>query len=138
MADGAEEEPGGWDCVMRPEDVVPFAERTIAAAGWSGDGPPVVVVFDVDAEAEDRAGYFTLPERAIHLDPRLATPFVVLHEVAHFVDWRDEHGPRFVAILYGLLRATYGADLAEYYLAEIDAEGCPVDWEWIQIDRDAA
>lgn len=124
--------PEGWDESLTVDEVEPFAEAAIAAAGWGSDGPPLIFVYDVPDDC-DRAGYYRYETGTIHLHPRLLGKFTILHEVAHFLDPRQIHGPRFVAIFARLIGATFGPEVGRVFIEECEARDVPIDYPHVDL-----
>jgi hypothetical protein len=93
-----------------PEDVVAYMQAALVAGGWTVEAPPVVA-FDVPDDS-DLAGVHTGADKIIHLHPKLLRPGILLHELAHWVDDREGHGPRFQAAMVSLVDAALGEAVA--------------------------
>lgn len=96
------------------DELAEFAARTLTAAGWTFNRPTFVL--DVPDHA-DWSGWHEGATGAIHLHPRLLSPDTILHELAHWVDPRGGHGPRFCSDHVELVRAGIGDEYAEVLLA---------------------
>jgi hypothetical protein len=98
-----------------PEQLQEFARAALTAAGWSG-GPAPTFELAVPDDHE-RSGWHAGATGIIHLDPRLLSPFTVLHELAHRLrPDGPSHGPMFCAFHVGLVHAALGQDAAQELL----------------------
>lgn len=121
------------------EELPGFAARALEGAGWEVDEQPTFV-FDVPDDgnvpglglAEAASAWHEGATGFIHLHPRLLDPWTVVHELAHWVDSRDRHGPRFCANYVGLVRAALGDHAAEELLALFAEHGVELDGERIK------
>lgn len=110
-------------------ELTEFTSRALDAAGWDAGMRPTFAL-DV-ADDSNFSGWHSGVEREIHLHPRLLDPWTVLHEVAHWLDNRDGHGPRFCANYASLVRAGLGQEAAEELLAQFEVFGVDVDMDWL-------
>lgn len=94
---------------MDPENVLDFIDSVLRRAEWPQDPP--TVVFDVQDD-DDFSGKVTAADEVIHLHPRLLSRPTVLHEVAHWLDLREGHGPIFQGNLLTLIDAEFGTEAA--------------------------
>jgi hypothetical protein len=119
----------GWeDHLIPPDELQSFATLVVERSGWETD-PPAEFVLDVPDESEfsgwvDKAG-------VIHLHPNLVRPWIVLHELAHYVDPRDGHGPRFCANFLQFVSVELGAEAADVVRDVFNQFSVEVDDEWI-------
>lgn len=112
------------------ERVEMFAAEALDRAGWRVEGSPK---FDFDVSDDSgSSGWYEASTGVIHLHPRLLYADKVLHELAHWVDPRDGHGPRFCANHLLLVRAALGDDAADGLLWSYQEYGVTVDMEWLR------
>lgn len=113
------------DDPIAADDVPDFLARAMATAGYdpADNHPPVL--FDIEDESR-WAGLVN--EAGIHLHPKLTRPWILLHELAHWLDPRAGHGTRwahnYAAMVDGMLGTEAGARLR----AEFDERGLPHHW----------
>jgi hypothetical protein len=108
---------------LAPEQLSDFAQDVLQRAGYGGAEPTFVL--DV-ADDDDFSGRVE-PDGTIHLHPQLLDPWIIVHELAHFIDPRAEHGPRFAAHLYNLMVTAFGTDVGHALLSGFDQYGVDVD-----------
>lgn len=125
LFDGGFEEPER----LTPSSLTLFVRRALDAAGWEDAGQPTVVL-DV-ADEDERAAWHEASTGVIHLHPCLLRPWIVLHELAHWVDPREGHGPRFCANLLLLIRGALGPEAGQSLLGAFDELDVEVDQEWL-------
>lgn len=111
-----------------------FATSVLTAVGWQADPGPVFAL-DVPDDSEF-AGWHEGATGVIHLHPQLLSRWTVLHELAHWVDNRDGHGPRFCANFLELVRAGIGHEAERELLDAFESFGVEVDETWLHVDRD--
>lgn len=100
---------------LTPDELATYATNVLRDAGWVGDCVPDFVL-DV-ADEDDVSGWHQAVTGTLHLHPRLLNPWIVLHELAHWLRPRDGHGPEFCGVLVGLVGAALG-ELAAMGLRE--------------------
>lgn len=113
---------------MTPEAVAEFVANALVRAGWEVDRQPKVV-FDV-ADDDERSGFYSAADEALHLHPKLLRPPVVLHELAHWCRPNDLHGPQFCGAYLTFLEAVLGREVAEQFATSFDSHGVVVDAAW--------
>jgi hypothetical protein len=113
---------------LSPDDLERFARQALEAAGWGAVIPTFVLDVPDDAAW---SGWHEADTRVIHLHPRLLSPWTVLHELAHWVDPRGGHSPRFCANHVELVRAGLGDDAADELLYAYADHGVEVDQTWL-------
>lgn len=118
---------------LSPSDLPEFVASALAAADMEADPQPSI---ELDVEPDDPlTGWCSASTRVIHLDPRLLSPWTVLHELAHWVDLRDGHGPRFCANLILLVEGTLGVEASDCLWAAFAEEEVQVDEDWLPASR---
>lgn len=124
----------GDDRRVEEHELEAFAARVLTKAGWECDSP-VVFALDLTDESEwsGRIDYRN-GEPVVRLHPKLLFERTIVHELAHWVDPRDGHGPRFCANYLELLLAAQGLEVASELLATFLDLGVEVDQEWIPAD----
>ena len=109
---------------LQPEQVSAFAVSTMQKAGWKGTVP--TIEFDVPDE-HHFAGWYSGRDHVIHLHSRLLSPTTVLHELTHWLDNRDRHGPIFQGNFVSLIDAAYGEDASRLLLDHYVEHGLTPD-----------
>lgn len=120
---------------IEPDQVEEFVRRTLAAAGWSGDGCPTFSFEELDAsdDGHELSAWTDGPANVIHVDPRTIDRWLVLHEVAHWLRPTDAHGPQYAAVLIGLIAAGIGPGPADVLQRALLQEGIDVDEQWLTV-----
>ena len=113
-----------WDDV-KMDQVVPFMLFALDKTGWETDEVPRVV-FDLTRD-DEVVGVVSGVDRCIHLNPELLSPQLVLHELAHWLDGRDGHGPRFQATFIDFIDRLYGGEASAALFCGLMEEGLEPD-----------
>lgn len=128
-----------WGDVLEPvrPDMVPgFYLGVLVADGCDVVEPPQVV-FDISSES-DFSGAHGGADGVIHLHPDLTGPTHLLHELSHWLDDRDGHGPIFQANMVRLVDVAIGREAAVELLCAYRSGGLmPNRWR-LPDDIDAA
>jgi hypothetical protein len=103
--------------LLRPDEVERFAALTLEAVGFTGDPP--MFMFDVP-DTDWRNGWYENGLGLVHLHPERITRWVVLHEMAHWLDPEARpvvgtvvevtHGQSFRTIHHDLVRCALCED----------------------------
>ena len=110
-----------------PAEVPAFLISALAAIGSSG-GPHPEVVWDV-LDDSDWSGYLGGADGRLHLHPKLTDRPLLLHELAHWCDNRDGHGPQFCSNYLDLIDAVLGPAACAVLAAAFERHGVEVeDW----------
>lgn len=114
------------DDPIAPGDVPAFLARAMTAAGYDpADGPPPVVLYDI----EDESRWSGLVDDAgIHLHPKVVRPWLLLHELAHWLDPRAGHSPRWAYNFAQMVDGVLGVEPGARLRAEFDERGLPLHW----------
>lgn len=99
---------------LEPEMVVPYMVAALQAGGWTTSERPVVL-FDIST-ASGFSGAHRPTSSTIHLHPELCSPDHVLHELSHWIDDQDGHGPIHQANMVTLVHAAIGSEAAQHLL----------------------
>lgn len=106
------------------DTVEPFVLRALAKAEI-GNGTPPRFCFDIPDDS-NFAGMYRGATHDIWLNPKILCPWTVLHELAHWVEWREPgHGPKFCSTMLELVQAGIGdvaADILRSAYAEFNVE----------------
>lgn len=114
---------------LTPSSLAGFVQRALDTVGWETACQPTIVLDVVDED--ERSGWHEASTGVIHLHPRLLKPWIVLHELAHWVDPRGGHGPRFCANFVLLVRGSLGPEAAQALLTALGELDVDVDEEWL-------
>ena len=109
--------------MLNRHEVGSFLAWATELGGYSGGDPPVVIF---DAASSDKAA-FVDPE-GIHLHPKLLEAWTLLHELAHFIDPRAGHSPRWAFIYVELVSAAIGSEAGALLRREFDSRELPCHW----------
>lgn len=67
-------------------------------------------------------------EDGIHLHPKLLDPWVLLHELAHFIDPRAGQSPRWAYLYVELVSAMIDKSAGEVLRLEFETRNLPCHW----------
>lgn len=95
---------------LSPDAVAGYMKEALVAAGFGASAAPIVQ-FDL-AGPGAMSGVHTVDDRVIHLHPDVLRHGLLLHELAHWIDPRDGHGPMFQGNLVTLVDAVLGQEPA--------------------------
>lgn len=128
----AEEDSQGncwFDDALAPGDVSGFVACVLDTDGWVGTAKPVILYEDLP---DDHAFAAWCHGDSIHVDQRLLSRWIVLHELAHWARPNvDGHGPQFCAVLVRFMSLGLGRDVGDYLLDTFREFGVEVDPEWL-------
>ena len=122
ICDESEEDEATY---LEPETVVPYMVAALQAGGWSTSVRPVVL-FDIST-ASGFTGLHRPTSSTIHLHPELCSPDAVLHELSHWIDNRDGHGPIHQANMVTLVDGALGSEAALHLLRTYRSFGLSPD-----------
>jgi hypothetical protein len=104
--------------LLRPDEVERLAVLTLEAVGFTGDPP--IFIFDVP-DTDWRNGWYENGLGLVHLHPERITRWVVLHEMAHWLDPAAKPAVgTVVKVIHGQSFRTIHCDLVRYALCEDD------------------
>lgn len=109
---------------MTPDEVAALVRRVLTARNRAENLPQIE--YD-GADDPENAGRVSHETGVIHLDPRCARPMLVLHELAHWLLWRDldegyviSHGSDFRFTMCALVGAAWGDEYGQTLRNEYD------------------
>ena len=102
------------------DEVIPFIISALNAVGYM-EGPWPIVHFDADDS--DKVGLVN--EDGIHLHPELINPWILVHELAHWLDPGLGHSARWAHTYVELVTVAIGREEGEALRAEFRVRGLP-------------
>ena len=119
-----EEFPGGYDMHnVSAGDLPAYLMAALQSAGFPFDEAPEYRL-DIPDEHEWAGGYHFGPDgEYLRFHPRLLRPWIVLHELAHWLTPGNSHGPSFCGALLRLVRGTIHPEAASVLKEQFEAHG---------------